>query len=90
MPSYLVERYLPSMAAMDIEAAVVRLRSAEARRPATAPRHLWTALIATEETCLSLFEAASASAVASANVEAGFPFDRVIEALLFPAPDGNS
>jgi hypothetical protein len=38
-----------------------------------------------EETCLSLFAAPSAAAVADVNVRAGFDFTRIIDAVAFPA-----
>ena len=82
MASYLVERYLPSMGVSEIEAAVGRLALEEGSGASDA-RHLWTTFIAVEETCLSMFEAASADAVVLANRQADFPFDRVVEASLF-------
>ena len=78
MGHYLVERYLPSTPIDDIEAAIERLDRAGANGSGT--RHVWSAVITAEETCLSLFEAASAEAVATANRAARFPFDRVVEA----------
>lgn len=81
MPSYLVERYLPSTGAVEIEAAVDRITSGPGGGAGDV-RHLWTALIEAEETCLSLFEAASAEAVEAANRAARFPFDRIVEASL--------
>jgi hypothetical protein len=81
MPSYLVERYLPSTAVVEIEAAVERV-AVHSSDDSAGVQHLWTALIEAEETCLSLFEAASAEAVEAANRAARFPFDRIIEASL--------
>ena len=89
MPMFLVERYVPSAVPADIEAAVERLAGDDADRT-TDVRHLWTALIAVDETCLSLFEASSADAVERANQQAGFPFDRIIEAAVIAAPVGRS
>ena len=80
MSYYLVERYLPSLTGVEVEAAVARVSGS------SMPRHLWTVAIPDEETCLSLFEAADADAVKSANSTARFPFDRVIEARLV-SPD---
>jgi len=71
---FLVERFLPSMSAAEVSAASARLAAGEG------VRHLWTVLVAAEETCLSLFEGADARAVEAANRRAGFPFDRVVEA----------
>jgi hypothetical protein len=85
MPSYLVERYLPSTAVVEVEAAVARLAADQGQSGGV--RHLWTALIEVEETCLSLFEAASADAVEAANRAAQFPFDRIVEASLIQGGD---
>ena len=74
MAFYLVERYVPSMPAADIHAAIARISVPHAQ-----VRHLWTILVRAEDTCLSVFEASDAEAVVQANVRAGFPFDRVVE-----------
>jgi len=79
MGFYLVERYTPSLGPDQVAAAVGRL--AAAATPDI--RHLWTVLIPGEETCLSLFAAASAGAVAAANARADFAFSRIIVALAF-------
>jgi hypothetical protein len=71
---YLVERYVPSMPAGDIQAAIVRIDVRRAR-----VRHVWTVLVRDEDTCLSLFEASNLDAVVQATARAGFPFDRVVE-----------
>jgi len=42
-------------------------------------RHLWTILVAAEDTCLSVFEGPDARAVEEANARAGFHLDRVVE-----------
>lgn len=85
MTNFLVERYLPSTALAEIEAALGRLVSAQDPER-TEAWHLWTALIEAEETCLSLFEARSAGAVEAANRAARFPFDRVVEAAIIAEP----
>jgi hypothetical protein len=71
---YLVERYVPSMPAADLQAAMERIDV-----PQAGVRHLWTILVRDEDTCLSVFEAPDAQAVVEANVRARFPFDRVVE-----------
>ena len=71
---YLVERYVPSMPAADIHAAIKRINVPQAQA-----RHLWTILIRAEDTCLSVFEASDVEAVVQATARAGFPFDRVVE-----------
>jgi hypothetical protein len=71
---YLVERYVPSMPAADIEAAIARIDLPQAE-----VRHVWTILVREEDTCLSVFEASNVEAVVQANARAGLPFDRVVE-----------
>jgi Protein of unknown function (DUF4242) len=70
---FLVERYVPSTSVATLEAAVARLGDP----PDPATRHVLTVLVAGEDTCLSIFEAPTATAVEAANRHAGFPFDRV-------------
>lgn len=74
MAFYLVERYVPSMPAVDIQAAIARIDVPQAQ-----VRHVWTILVRDEDTCLSVFEASNAEAVVQATARAGFPFDRVVE-----------
>lgn len=74
MAFYLVERYVPSMPAAEIHAAIARIDVPQDR-----VRHLWTILVRDEDTCLSVFEASDVEAVVRANGRAGFPFDRVVE-----------
>ena len=74
MAFYLVERYVPSMPAADIHAAIARINVPQAQ-----VRHLWTILVEAEDTCLSVFEASDVEAVVQATAQAGFPFDRVVE-----------
>jgi len=71
---FLVERYVPSMPAAEIHAAITRIIVPQAQ-----VRHLWTILVKAEDTCLSVFEASDVEAVVQANAQAGFPFDRVVE-----------
>ena len=74
MAFYLVERYVPSMPAADIHAAIARINVPQAQ-----VRHLWTILVRADDTCLSVFEASNVEAVVQATARAGFPFDRVVE-----------
>ena len=76
---YLVERYVPSMAAAELAAAVARL----GELPGDGVRHLWTVLVRGEDTCLSVFEASDAAAVEEANKRANFRLDRVVEVTPF-------
>lgn len=75
MAFYLVERYVPSMTAADVVAAIARFDEL----PQARVRHLWTILVTAEDTCLSVFEGTDAAAVEDANVRAGFHLDRVVE-----------
>src|SRR5262249_33248301 len=74
---YLVERYLPSWGPARVAAAVRRVSDL------TGPelRHMWTVLVPSEETCLSLFDASSDSVVAEANDRAEFGFTRIVHVL---------
>jgi Protein of unknown function (DUF4242) len=72
---YLVERYVPSMTAADVEAAIARVDEL----PPGPVRHVWTILVAGEDTCLSVFEAPDAAAVEAANERAAFHLDRIVE-----------
>jgi hypothetical protein len=72
---YLVERYVPSMTLADLAAAVTRI----GELPSDDVRHLWTILVAAEDTCLSVFEGPDAEAVEEANLRARFHLDRVVE-----------
>ena len=76
---FLVERYVPDAEVTSVVAAM--------QRPVGATddaRHIGTVVIATEETCLSVFEAADARSVAAATEAAGLPADRIVEAEWFP------
>ncbi len=75
MAFYLVERYVPSMTAAELAAAMARIDEL----PDDDVRHLWTVLVRDEDTCLSVFEGPDAAAVEEANARARFPLDRVVE-----------
>lgn len=79
---FLVERYVPSMSAVDIDIAATRL----AAMADGETRHLGSLLIPGEDTCLSLFEAREALAVAIANDRADFPHHRIVEVRVFAPP----
>lgn len=81
---FLVERYVPSIRSGSVESAVSRLD----QMTDGSARHLYSLFVADEETCLSVFEATDARAVETANEQAGFQLDRIIEVELFP-PSGN-
>jgi hypothetical protein len=78
---FLVERYLPEADVRSVVAATQRQTGST-----DAPRHIGTVVIAAEETCLSVFEAADVRAVAAATEAAGRPADRIVEAAWFPGP----
>jgi hypothetical protein len=78
---FLVERYVPSMSAAEVDAATARLDAMADGRT----RHLGTLLIPDEETCLSLFEAPERVAVETANGRAGFALHRIVEVVVFAA-----
>ena len=79
---YLVERYVPSVSAGDLRAAVARINES-----ATPARHLWTIVVTDEDTCLTVFEAPDVVAVIEATAGAGFPYDRLVE--VTPVADGT-
>jgi hypothetical protein len=84
---FLVERYVPSMSAADVDAATARLDGMTDAET----RHLGTLLIPGEDTCLSLFEAPEQIAVQAVNGRAGFALHRIVEVQLFaPANDASA
>jgi hypothetical protein len=76
---FLVERYAPDGDLRSVAAATQR-----GTVSSDGTRHVGTVVISTEDTCLSVFEAEDASAVAAANEAAGLPLDRIVEAEWFP------
>jgi hypothetical protein len=78
---FLVERYIPSVSAGTVGSAVDRLH-----RSGPGARHLYSVLVADEETCLSVFEATDPESVGAANEGARFELDRIVEVELFPRP----
>ena len=78
---FLVERYLPEADVRSVVAAAQRSTGVT-----DDPRHIGTVVIAAEDTCLSLFEAADAGSVAAAIEATGLPANRIVEAEWFPGP----
>ena len=76
---FLVERYVSAREASSIVDTIREL--ARSRDDA---RHVGTVVLPGEETCLSVFEAKDAPAVAAVNE--GLPLDRIVEAEWFPGP----
>jgi Protein of unknown function (DUF4242) len=92
---FLVERYLPAVAAGNLAPSVARAArlcalSAESGS-ASKVQYLHSAYLAAEDTCFCLFRAATAEAVRALNDEASFALDRITAAVqlypLTPAPD---
>jgi hypothetical protein len=80
--TYLVERYVPLLAADRLGDIVARAEAAAARatEAGAAVRHLRSFALPADETCLSLYEADSAEAVAQAQED--LPYDRIVPAVL--------
>jgi hypothetical protein len=84
---FLVERYVPSLSASDVDAATARLDGMADGQT----RHLGTLLIPGEDTCLSLFEAPDPVSVETVNDRAGFVLHRIVEVtVVAPATDGST
>ena len=81
MGFYLAERYVPSMTAADVGAAIDRLDRAVADEPV---RHVLSVLVHGEDTCLSIFAASDREAIERVTERAGFPLDRIVEATAYP------
>jgi hypothetical protein len=87
MSLFLVERYAPGPTERLVDSVTrVALAADEASQVGRGVRHLWSAHIPADETCLCLFEAPDREAVAELNERAAFPFDRIVEVVAV-APD---
>lgn len=85
MPHFMVERYLPGMAAEAISAAAGRAgREAERSEVGKGVRYLNCVFVPSEESVFCLFEGPSAEAVTEINKRASFPFDRIVEVVTLP------
>ena len=86
MPSYLVESYHPRGRSAALPEVATRARSAahglwaEGKRI----RYVRSALLPSDELCLHLFQADSASLVSQASERAGIAPERVVETVLGP------
>jgi hypothetical protein len=89
---FLVERYVPSASKEHLAAqtAAAEVAARELRGEGMSVRYLWSTFLPSEETCLCLFEAPDRWAVEEVNRRAGFPFDRVVEAVDVLRPDDRS
>jgi hypothetical protein len=79
---FLVERYV---SAADAATSIAVTRQMTAAGDGT--RLIGTLVIASEETCLSVFQARDAREVAAFHERAGLPLDRIVEAEWFPGTD---
>jgi hypothetical protein len=86
MRQYLVERYLPGLAAADFEALRARLAAAAADVAAGGleVRYLGSTFVPGEESCFCRFQSADAHAVRRVCELAAVPFARIHEARDFP------
>ena len=86
--AFLVERYIPPLAATHLAASVARVARLCAlsmeQKPglATDVQYLHSVYLPTEDTCFCLFRAPSADAVRAVNDDADFPLDRITAAVL--------
>jgi hypothetical protein len=89
MPSYLIESYLPRSRAGELAAVVSRLRHATEMLNAegTHVRHLRSTFVPTDELCLHLLEAESATTVGEASRRAAIEPARVVQALSVASTD---
>jgi hypothetical protein len=88
---YVVERYLPGLDQRKLVRLLGKLGNvtAELRREGTRVRYLGSMIVPGDEACFCQFDGPSEAAVAEANTRAGVPFDRIVEAVTVPAPDGS-
>jgi hypothetical protein len=88
MAEFLVELYAPKTDAAGVErdAQRARLAAEQLSRAGTPVRYLRSLFVPLDETCLLLYEAASADAVRMAAQRAALPFDRVTEVALINDP----
>jgi hypothetical protein len=89
MPSYLIESYLPRSRAAELPAVVSRLRLAAEMLDAegTHVRYLRSTFVPTDELCLHLLEAESATTVGEAGRRAAIEPARVVQALSVASTD---
>jgi hypothetical protein len=88
---YVVERYLPGLDQRQLVRLLGKLGKAtdELRRDGTRVSYLGSTIVPDDEACFCQFDGPSEAAVAEANARAGVPFDRIVEAVTVPAPDGS-
>ena len=89
MPSYLIESYLPHTRAAELTAVVSRLRRAVETLTAEGAdvRHVGSTYLPTDELCLHLLEAESATTIGEASRRAAIEPARVVQAMLVAPTD---
>jgi hypothetical protein len=82
MPKYMVERHLPGFKAEQLPSAATLAKrvTGEMTKEGVPVRYLGSTFVPGEERCMCLFEGPSADAVRQANVRAGLPLERIVEA----------
>jgi hypothetical protein len=82
MRNFLVERYLPDASEERLRAAVERTcaEAVHLEAEGTPVRYLSSIVLPEEESCLCIFQAATAAAVEEVNKRAAFPYARIVEA----------
>ena len=82
MPKYMVERHLPGFKPEQLPsaAAIAKRVTGEMAKEGVPVRYLGSTFVRGEERCMCLFEGPSAEAVRQANVRAGLPLERIVEA----------
>ena len=88
---YVVERYLPGLDQPQLIRLLGKLGKVtdDLRREGMRVRYLGSTIVPGDEACFCQFDGPSEAAVAEANTRAGVPFDRIVEAVTVPAPDGS-
>jgi Protein of unknown function (DUF4242) len=86
VPEYLIELYVSrtDAAGAERDAQRARLAAEQLTRAGTPVRYLRSMFLPLDETCLLLYEAASADAVRTAAQRAALPVDRVTEVAADP------
>lgn len=85
VPSYLVEVYIATHDAAELESAARQATALAAG--STAIRHLGSVVLLPEEVCLHVFEAPSLATLSAASERARLGHDRVVETVWIPAED---
>ena len=90
--AFLVERYVPAIAAKELSTSVARLAEicSGSEYSGSGVQYLQSAYLPEEDTCFCLFLGPSSDAVRRLNAFARFEIDRITDAvLLFSPKDGQ-